>query len=293
MTGLPALLCALLVVAPDPGRPAAPPPNAVGAPPGCPDADVVWAGVTTLVGAGRLPPVAARPPLRIEDLGPRYRVSIAGRSREVADEARDCGRRAQVAAVFVALTLVPPEMAEAAPLPAPTPVARARLPIRLEVAPSLGANVLGAEDRAAFAGGLVRVVLGGSRLATVAGASATFGEQADAAPGRIREQRFSADAGARLGWRGRGVEAGLDLEAVGTWLEVAPAGGASKSGTLDAGARLGGILALGQGRVMPMLGFMLDFSPLPRALAFEPDGVVGHASFLRVGGFVGVGVDIQ
>ena len=291
MVGFPALLCALFVAAPDPGT-SAPPPPVVDVAVRCPDADVVWASVTALVGAARLPPVDRRPTLRIDDLGPRYRVAIAGRSREVADETRDCGRRAQVAAVFVALTLVPPEgPAPDAPPPAPAPSPPKRLAVRLEAAPSLGATLLAAQDRAALAGGLVRVALGAGRLAALAGVGATFGAQEDDAPGHVRERRFSADAGARLGWRGPRLEAGLDLEAVAAWVDVTPSGGASK-GTVDLGGRLGGILALGHGRVLPILGFSMDINPLPRALAFEPDGVVGHTSWLRAAGFVGLAVHL-
>jgi hypothetical protein len=292
MAGLPALLCALFVATPDPGIPATPP--VADASIRCPDADVVWASVTALVGAARLPSVDKRPTLQIDDLGARYRVAIAGRSREVADETRDCGRRAQVAAVFVALTLVPPEgPAPDAPPPVPTPPNR--LAVRLEVAPSLGATLLAAQDRAALAGGLVRVALGGGRLAALLGVGASFGAQEDDAPGHIRERRFSADGGARFGWRGARLDAGLDLEAVAAWLQVAPSGGASR-GTVDVGGRLGGILSFGHGRLMPpivpiivpILGFSIDISPLPRELALEPDGVVGHTSWLRVSGFVGV-----
>ncbi len=286
MVGWPALLCALFVAAPDPGISQAP--SVVDAPGRCPDADVVWASVTALVGAARLPPVDHWPTLQIDDLGARYRVAIAGRAREVVDETRDCGRRAQVAAVFVALTLAPPEgpAPDAAPsTPAATPPKR--LPVRLEAAPSLGASVLAAQDRAATFGGLVRVALGAGRLAALAGVGASFGAQADDAPGHIRERRFSIDAGARLGARWQGLAAGLDLEAMAAWLQVAPSGGTS-TGTVDIGGRLGGILAFGHGRVMPILGFSIDISALPRALALEPDGVVGHTSWLRASGFAGV-----
>ncbi len=291
MVGLPALLCALFVAAPDPGLSDAPP--VVDAAVRCPDPDVVWASVTALVGAARLPPAAKRPTLQIDDLGGRYRVAIAGRAREVVDETRDCGRRAQVAAVFVALTLVPPEGPApdvAPPPPAPTPPRR--LPVRLEAAPSLGASVLAAQDRAATVGGLARVAIGEGRFEALTGVGASFGAQEDDAPGHIRERRFSVDAGARLGWRGRHLEAGLDLEAVAAWLQVAPSGGSS-TGAVDLGGRLGGILAFGHGRVMPILGFNIDISALPRALALEPDGVVGHTSWLRTSGFVGVALHLQ
>jgi hypothetical protein len=295
MAGLPALLCALFVATLDPGLSEAPP--VADAAVRCPDADIVWASVTALVGAARLPPVDKRPALRIDDLGVRYRVAIAGRAREIVDETRDCGRRAQVAAVFVALTLVPPEgPAPDAAAPPAAPPPPPRLPILLEAAPSLGASLLAAQDRALMAGGLVRVALGGGRLAALAGLGASFGTQEGDAPGHVQERRFSLDVGARLGWRGPRLEAGLDLEAVAAWLQVAPSGGSS-TGTVDLGGRLGGILAFSHGRVMPniepILGFSIDISALPRALALEPDGVVGHTSWLRASGFVGVALHLQ
>ena len=50
--------------------------------PACPNAEAVWAGVEALVGA-RLPPGVTQSSLQIDDLGDRYRVSVAGRTRDV------------------------------------------------------------------------------------------------------------------------------------------------------------------------------------------------------------------
>lgn len=46
----------------------------------------------------------------IRDVSDKYVVSVRGRIREYSDERRDCVRRARVAAVFVALTLAPPDI---------------------------------------------------------------------------------------------------------------------------------------------------------------------------------------
>jgi hypothetical protein len=50
--------------------------------------------------------------LRVQDFGQRFSVSIAEQTREYLDEKRDCEERARVAAVFAALTLEPPDVAE-------------------------------------------------------------------------------------------------------------------------------------------------------------------------------------
>ena len=246
----------------------------------------MWSGVKTLVGA-RLPASASRSALQIEDLGNSYRVSIAGRSREVADPARDCARRTQVATVFVALTLVPPDVSEAPP-PDLRPLSP-HVALRFELAPTLGFDAVSSGGGALVAGGLARLVVGGPRVALVAGLGASFGSTQAAGGARVRERRVPIDAGVRFGWRGRRIEAGLDVEALAAWVSVAPVGGASKGGTVDVGGRVGGILVFGRSRIVPLLGVLVDMSPAPRSLALEPDGVVGHASWLRVSGFVGLG----
>jgi hypothetical protein len=43
---------------------------------------------------------------------------------------------------------------------------------------------------------------------------------------------------------------------------------------------------------MPLVGFFVEASAAPPALALEPDGVVGHASSLRAGALAGLGAKI-
>jgi hypothetical protein len=291
MVGLIVLFGPLLAVSAADGGPVA-----TALPSACPDVDAVWAAAASLMGQNRRPPPEARATLQVDDWGSRYRVSIAGRERDVADEARDCARRVQVAAVFVALTLAPPEVPqpEAAVTAAPrAPEPSRRRTLRLEVAPALGVNVLGADDRAGWVGGFVRVLVplrppaGPWELSALLEAGAGVGAD-EATPGRVRERRFPVGAGLRWAWKGRRVELGLDVAAVATWPEVAPVGGAWTGGTIDWGGRVGGIVAFGGGRIMPLVGFFVDGSPAPPALALEPDGVVGHASTLRAGAYAGL-----
>ena len=297
MVALPALLGPMLAVLVAEGVGAPSQQLAVSA---CPEANAVWAAAAGLVGGRPLEPTA-RASLRVEDLGARYCVSIAGRVREVADEERDCARRVQVAAVFVALTLAPPEVPQPelilAPPPPPNP--RPHRVARIEAAPTLGLNVLADDDRAISGGGIIRLLVpvratatGGGGLGVLVDVGIAFGAEEASTAGHVREHRVPFAAGVRSTWHpSQRLEASFDVEAVATWLQVAPAGGASK-GTLDWGGRLGGILAFGGRRIMPLVGGYIEASPAPPALALEPDGIVGHASSLRVGAFVGLGARI-
>src|SRR5258706_7397365 len=76
----------------------------------CPERAAVWRAVTAL--ASREHPTtltlqAALSSVELEDLGPRYRVTVRDRTREYDDPERSCERRAQVAAAVVALVLSP------------------------------------------------------------------------------------------------------------------------------------------------------------------------------------------
>jgi hypothetical protein len=66
---------------------------------------------------------------RIEDLGTRYRVRVGAAERVADDPGRDCGERARVAAIFVALTLFPPAAgARSATQPTTQPATRPTTP---------------------------------------------------------------------------------------------------------------------------------------------------------------------
>jgi hypothetical protein len=69
--------------------------------------------------------------LSILDHGDRYRVSVAGQTRELSDPARDCDARARAAAAFALLVLRPPTMAP--PTATPPPARRAFSPPSAEL----------------------------------------------------------------------------------------------------------------------------------------------------------------
>jgi hypothetical protein len=88
---------------------------------GCPTREAVGVAVHALLSQSRVDPRSVETTIEVQDLGERYVVTVKGRTREYTDEAHDCARRARVAAVFVALTLAPPDIA----LPELKPMARA------------------------------------------------------------------------------------------------------------------------------------------------------------------------
>lgn len=80
----------------------------VGGPSLCPTPAGLWQELEPLLKRQDLetrPPSPDGPLIRVDDLGPSFRISLLGRSREYRDEARDCGRRARMAALFAALVV--------------------------------------------------------------------------------------------------------------------------------------------------------------------------------------------
>lgn len=75
----------------------------------CPDRVAIGQAIQVLVGQPLIEPDRTSAEIEIRDEGDRYSVSVRGRHRDFEDRERDCGRRARQAAVFVALTLSPPD----------------------------------------------------------------------------------------------------------------------------------------------------------------------------------------
>jgi hypothetical protein len=254
----------------------------------------VWAGVAALIGRERLPSPEPPPALLVQDEGDRYRVGFGERAHDYVDTQRDCARRAHVAAVFVALTLVPPQFLiteppsppPPPPPPPPSPAPKS-LAVRLELGPWVAAAVRSDEGRAGWLGGAaLRVLVGAGRFAALAGAGVSL--PASVGPSPVREQRLPFELGARRVWRGPTWEAGVDLAGVVTLLRVGEAGGGARATSVDPGLRVGGILSAGRGRLVPFVNLFADMSFASRAVALVPDGVVGRTSWLRAGATAGV-----
>jgi len=282
----------------------------------CPDADTIWAAMTTLVPRGALGSLPRGAMIDVSDLGETYRVRLltAGsveRVRVYRDRARDCEQRARFAAVFVVLTLMPPELLIDSPAvrqptpelvaPAPPPAQAIAVeepslplrPLRLELAalgdtaPAVmsapGVNSPGVELRVSIGRGALAGVIG---LGLEAASEFTLGSL------RAREQRIPADAGLRLRHAGRWVEIGgeLGVTAVRFHAEGLSPVVARHATGVDIGARAGVTLRLGAraARLAPIAGVHGAYFPRPYELAMQPTGVVGKTPTFRVGVTAGV-----
>jgi hypothetical protein len=240
--------------------------------------------------------------LVIQDLGERYTVEIRGRKREYADDARDCAKRARVSAVFVALTVAPPDIAlpelppEPAPEPPPPPPPAPR---RAEPAPrawwtevEAGASVGAAprSDHSLFVmGGELRVALASERWGVSAGAGASTPATLELGNVRVRIAKYPFDLGVRLRWPGAVVVAAIDVGALASLLQVRALdlADARTSWRLEPGMRAGFTLAA-QGSWAPYLRVFTEVVPAPHDVALEPSGPIGKTSAVWAGLSIGV-----
>ncbi|HZL17205.1 MAG TPA: hypothetical protein VFG23_05625, partial [Polyangia bacterium] len=91
----------------------------------CPRLDTLSAAVTALIPRGDLSVLPGSTAVQVADLGDSYRVRVdaegVSRVRIFRDVGHDCQQRARFAAVFIVLTLLPPELViDVQPLPVPT-----------------------------------------------------------------------------------------------------------------------------------------------------------------------------
>ena len=104
------------------------PPVAVTVSGTCPDGEAISEAIASIVPAKDLDRFASASKVEVSDLGDSYRVSVNAkgidRMRVYRDLAHDCEHRARFAAVFIVLTLMPPDvLLDALPPPPPPPPA--------------------------------------------------------------------------------------------------------------------------------------------------------------------------
>jgi hypothetical protein len=283
----------------------------------CPSADTIWSDVKAIVPAHDLGRVTAAR-IEVSDLGTTYHVRIVSddgeRQRTFRDPEHDCDHRARFAAVFIVVTLLPPDvLLEAPPAVAPTPTIRplpalpptivavapappvpARKGVRIEAAalfdaaPAIG----GAGAEATTFGGELRLFLRPGRLAAMAGVG--FEPRASFAFGSIGvdELRIPFDLGAAF---------------VQTWNHLALVGQAGLAGAVvrisgsntaspDSGTRidLGGRFALAarfgssSSTAVPVVGIHALVFPHPYEATAKPQGDIGQLPAFWVGATAGV-----
>jgi hypothetical protein len=249
---------------------------------------------------------AALSSVELEDLGPRYRVTVRGRTREYEDPERDCERRAQVAAVFVALVLSPsdgpteappPEKVEAKrepardiPLVAPRPrgapwsVEGAAI---LAMAPHEGATVLAPSAGLAVAWTTDRwgVALG----ARVPFAGGTF----PMGPTTAHLSRYPMNLGLRWRWHLAPLAGAIEAGGVAAILRMGQEGTSTRATRLEGGLRLGALASLETGALAPYVGVFSEWIPWPYPLALSPDGPLTHAPGLWIGAVAGLALSLN
>lgn len=274
----------------------------------CPDEPAIDGAITALIprGIAALPETAR---ISVADLGETYRVAVkaegTARTRLFRDPGRDCEQRARFAAVFIVLTLLPPELAvappppPAPPPPAPPPppplppvpvMAPAPAPRRwrLELTAMLeGAPPVAASAAVLATGGEVRAVRAVGPVALALGIGAEPRASFSINGLDAREMRLPVDFSLRLPRTVGGVELAGEVG-----LAVAPFHaeglGTSRpaSGTrLDLGARAGAAVRFGRpgARLAPFVGVHLVLFPWPYEIVADPVGGLGTTPVLWLG----------
>jgi hypothetical protein len=245
----------------------------------------------------------------IDDQGSQYRVTVAGQERSFVDASRGCAERAQHAAVFVALILDPPMIAE----PPPPPVIPAPLPPAPEQARKPASTV---PDTWRW-----ELALGGSMLVAPAAADRSTTVAAGATAWVRGKRAFHLGFGAGL-LHGALHFTGADADAWWFPLDLA-AGFTVKRAAWEAGAELGPsatvLSILGQNLPQAQRQIRVEFGvraavvgrfwldrkfaffmslegiarPSPYVLLIAPEGAVGETPSLWVGGSAGICASLE
>lgn len=292
---------------------AADPPATIAAPaigPGarnCPTRDAVAAALSPAV--IHLPPDLDPLPsdFRIVDLGDAFEVTAGGQVQRYPDAIRDCGERARVAAVFVALAMNPPPSIGPAPAPA-SALPPSSVQVRPAPAPGgtwlsigLGARldraVAGGSDATSgtAAGGEIGVVVGRGAFGIEALAGVLTPTESVLGSVRVSEQRFPCSLSAAVR---RSASAHLELRAgLGVSLTPLTLHGQGLETTLpvtrfETGARLALELRILGRAVAPFASLHLEYFPRTYEIAVAPLGDIGSTAPVQFGLSVGVGFDV-
>jgi hypothetical protein len=232
--------------------------------------------------------------VQIFDLGPRYRVSVAGETRELADGARECLERARAAASFVLLVLEPPAMPQKL---AGSRVHPAAPHVDLELLGAIdGAPRTGADNGLITGGGGLRLALAWRYVGASLGAAGLSPDALRFGAVAVRLMRLPLDLSARGALRRRSVEGiaelGLALSAVraeGLGLAAIQSGWRLEPGVRAAlGLRIWPIPRLG---ITAGFDVVAPFQTTP--LAVVPVGIIGATPSVWLGARVGLAVRLH
>ena len=284
----------------------------------CPLPDAIWQELVTLVPREHLisrlrGPGKAYTSIQVDDLGAMFRVSVLDKVREYREEARECAYRAKLAALFAALIIDPAALLSGAlceqppclPAPAPSPPvapppaqvetkARPALPprplVHLELGPTLVVG-LGAEDRAAHWGGVLRLTLGRGRVVPVLGTAGLWPAETSLGGVRLRQWRLPVDLGVRATLPGSWIDFYGELSFVLALLSERALDLAAPRSPM--GVELGGRVGLGarlarRAGLAPFVSLQAEFLPDPPSVFALPEGLAGRTPYVWMGACVGV-----
>ena len=284
----------------------------------CPSRDSIGVAVQALLGESRLSSEELNL-VEVVDLGARYVIKVKGRVREYTDESRDCAKRARVAAVFVALTLAPPDIGASdegpwpksdVPLPeatpqgstlppaAPTPPVQ---PVPVPAAPSVSASpkswtpgveigvsaaIAPRSDKTLFdLGGQFKFVFSSPQWGLLLGANIPTASTLMLESIRIQQARYSAILGVRFNLHTEQIRGALDICAMSALLRLRQLDlpNANTTTSVESGLHLGTVWALSGRLVSPYVGGYAEFIPATIPIAVEPRGIIGHSSAVWLG----------
>jgi hypothetical protein len=252
--------------------------------------------------------------IEVEDLGTSYRVTVLldgerteRTERVYSDRRRDCDERARFAAVFAALTLMPPQLGERerqetppvrapkprvvrrhAPPPPPPPAPLTR--IEAGVMGERSAPIGGDADVALF-GGEIRAVLGRGDWAAGVALGYLARSSFDIGGVEANLERVPAAVFGRLRGRAGAIEVDADLGAGATLVRIQSSGLLLNKIQIrpEADVRAGGQLAwdLGGG-IAPFVAARLTWVPIPYPIAVAPRREVGSLPHVWLGAMLGV-----
>jgi hypothetical protein len=259
--------------------------------------------------------------IRVNDFGTHFAITVNDKTRDYADTARDCSQRARVAAVFVALTLAPPDIADLdEPQAATSPTSRTEAPppstpeskpapVRSPSAPEPSAADLPAHEvsahlelgaKAAYDPGHDQNNLGvhARVAATVVGWGASLGADVPARGSfqldgvRVQQSRYTTDVSARRVWIHHPLEVRLDAGPTLTWLQLRQADSptAERVTRWLPGLRLGAALLFARHTISPFFGVDVHCLPFRIPIIVEPEGTIGHTSAVWIGVTLGIAI---
>lgn len=248
--------------------------------------------------------------VRIEDLGGAFSVSVAGETRRFDDAARQCGERARLAAVFVALVLdplnVPSEESKPPPPPAqppeepePTPTpATATVPadVDLELGPLLWVAASSASANVPRTGGIAARLRWGGSLALSLGVAGLFPAHLEYERASVEAVWLPFDVSLRVGQRLDAWELGAELGPIAAWLSVAgqEVAEARSDSRLELGGRIGASVRYWASSDIALVlsGHVASF-PRPYRLELAGLGEVGRTPSLWIGTSIGAVIDFD